>query len=98
MQVKYVAHDGKEFFDEAMCRAYEQLIEASKDSKFRKLVGGLFADCTSYADDGYGSNTAQVFYFSHMDKFIANLVRTLPALNDELQAAIRYRSKAQDKT
>ena len=87
MQTKYVANDGSEFFDAVLCRAYEILIEAPDAEKFNAVVRNLFQDCTSYADDGYGERTAKVFYFTQMPKFKANLIRALPELQRELQAA-----------
>jgi hypothetical protein len=88
MQVKYIAHDGAEFFDEVQCRAYEKLIEASNDSLFKKAVRSLFHGCISHGDDGYGSNTEEIFCLKHLDKFTANLVRALPTLQDELAKTV----------
>lgn len=84
MQTKYVANDGTEFSDASLCRVYEILIEATGDTKFDRLLLGLFQDCTSYADDGYGERTAKVFYFTQMPKFRASLIRALPDLQQEL--------------
>jgi hypothetical protein len=88
MQVKYIAHDGSEFGDESLCRAYEHLIEATKDHKFKTLVKGLFDGLKSYEDDGYGSRTDEVFRLTGIDKFTANLVKALPALGKELERAL----------
>lgn len=92
MRVKYVANDGAEFADEAMCRAYERLIEASKTSAFRKLVQGLFDDCKSWESGSDPMDPSYaVFNLENermMEKFMANLVRTLPALQHELQEAL----------
>jgi hypothetical protein len=92
MRVKYVAGDGTEFEDSALCMAYERLIEASKDATFHKAVENLFDGCTSWEsgphmdDDSY-----KVFRMEegrHMAKFKANLVQALPALRDQLEAAL----------
>lgn len=90
MQIKYVAYDGSEFPDQGLCRAYEHLIEASKDHRFKTLVKGLFTGVTHYYytdnDPSYGSE--EVFNLSNIDKFTTNLVKALPALSKELERAL----------
>jgi hypothetical protein len=93
MKTKYIADDGSEFESEALCRAYERLMEASKDSAFHKTVEGLFNGCQSF--EGGGSDPWDTCYpvlrlgaGKHMDKFKANLVQALPKLQFQLDAAL----------
>jgi hypothetical protein len=90
MRVKYVAGDGTEFEDSTRCLAYERMIEASKNKAFHQTVENLFTGCTSWSscfdDDGewifrQGDSRA-------MAKFKTNLVCALPALNEQLKAAL----------
>ncbi len=89
MRVKYISHDNKEFPNEASCRAYELLIEAGKDSEFRKLVKGLFQGNISYVSRYSDDDTEEMFDLSRsMEGFIANLVVAIPALKLELERAL----------
>ena len=90
MRVKYVAGDGTEFEDSALCLAYERLIEASKDSTFHKAVENLFEGCSSWSScfDDDGEWIFRKGDASTMAKFKANLVQALPALRDQLEAAL----------
>ncbi len=90
MKQKFVADDGTEFEDSTLCLAYERLIDASKDKAFNKTVEGLFVGCVSW-DSTFNDDGEWVFRqgdSNSMAKFKANLVRALPALSDQLQAAL----------
>jgi hypothetical protein len=91
MRVKYVAGDGTEFEDSTLCQAYERLIEASKNKAFHQTVESLFDGCTSWESGPHMDDSYKVFRMEegrHMAKFKANLVRALPALSDQLKAAL----------
>ena len=90
MKQKFVADDGTEFDDSALCLAYERLIEASKDSAFHKTVEGLFNGCLSW-ESSFDDEGVWVFRQGDsraMAKFKANLVQALPALRNQLEAAL----------
>lgn len=89
MKQKFVADDGTEFDEAALCLAYERLIEASKDSAFHKTSESLFNGCTSWFSQYVDGDSDKVFYIDRdMPKFKANLVRALPELRDLLEAAL----------
>ncbi|QRE00107.1 hypothetical protein [Burkholderia phage BCSR5] len=90
MKVKYVADDGTEFWNEDQCRAYETLIKAASNSAFKQVVKELFDGCTTWYR-GSDPNDPDVKVFrveEDMQKFTANLVRALPALQGELTRAL----------
>lgn len=92
MRVKYIANDGAEFGDADLCRAYEKLIEASKDECFHSAVENLFDGCKSYESGSYLDDpTYTVMRLDDsgtMDVFKANLVRALPELTQLLNSAM----------
>lgn len=92
MRVKFIADDGTEFTDERLCRAYEHLIAASKDSEFGKLVRGLFAGATSWSYSNDPNDVSEEIFCptnsKHMQQFIANLVAVLPKLHGQLQQVV----------
>lgn len=85
MKVKFEAYDGTQFEDQALCSAYERLIEPGPGNKFLPLMRELFNGCTHKTQDEYED---QVFNLSQLPKFTTNLVKLWPRLNTEFQQAL----------